>query len=495
MFGEIAPQEVDPQLVLATELMNTVFAPLKQFPDDESLTEATLFAAKSMLAEADILKSAVGNGSAMKLIVNAADRHAGIPGVAENTFATISSLVKNQKQNQKKLRQVGGVLMIAKLLENHEGNVKVCKAGVECIKRLVNSSQTATALNDAGVLDLVDAIMKQHKDVKGQLLDDGLHIRNKLQKAEKATPRGSPAPGRGGGRRASISIFGAEPSPRKPSRTNSEDKSVDEPSTEEDDAFALLNSLMNSQMFDVRFSHIKGKKKGKMQVGDMGITFYDENDMPLDSVLYQVLRSWNSRPGKDVSLVMTTGDGEKEIVVKTTEGEEIAKQMEQKAKALAVQHKKNRQDKNKKKKDAAAAKVEEVVEEALEEEEEEEEEIEITDVPDEGIFGVGQSHLDAPGTIKMVVGEKELTFTRHDAEGLGEPLSLIPYDAIKSMETADGFLKLTCLVENKPDMEISLKSDAAAAILEMITPKKKVVDDELEAQTPTADPEVRDHHR
>lgn len=466
--------------------MNSVFAPLKQFPDDESLTEATLFAAKSMLAEADILKSAVGQGTAMKLIVQAADRHAGIPGVAENTFATINSLVKNQKQNQKKLRHVGGVSMIAKLLENHEGNVKVCKAGMECIKRLANSSQTASALNEAGVLDLVDAIMKQHKDVKGQLLDDGLHIRNKLQKAEKATPRGSPAPGRGGGRRASISIFGAEPSPRKPERTTTADQGESE-ATAEDDAFQLLNSLMNSQMFDVRFSHIKGKRKGKMQVGDMGITFYDEDENPLDSVLYQVLRSWNSRPGKDVSLVMTTGDGEKEIVVKTTEGEEIAKQMEQKAKALAVQHKKNRQDRNKKKKEDAAAKnkVDEVVEEALEEEDDEE--IEITDIPEEGLFGVGQSHLNAPGTVKMVVGEKELTFTKHDSEGLGEPLSLIPYDAIKTMEAADGFLKLVCLVEGKPDMEISLKSGAAPAIVEMIEPKKKVIDDEIAA----GGPEVR----
>eukprot|EP01046_Picozoa_sp_COSAG06_P004882 COSAG06_NODE_211_length_20166_cov_26.103752_2_plen_2350_part_00 len=481
-------EEVDPLLIMATDLMNQIFAPLKQFPDDESLAEATLFAAKSMLSEADILKSGVGKGGAMKLIINAADKHAGIPGVAENCFATLSSLVKGQKQNQKKLRQVGGVPVVAKLLENHVGNVKVCKTGMECIKRLCKSGQTLNALNEQGVLETVDELLKKHKDVGGSLRDDGLEVRRKLEDAEKSTPRGGATP-KGGprGRRASISIFGAEPSPRKPSRTDSTDGETDAAAEAEDDAFRELQEFMTSQMFDVRFSHIKGKKKGKMQVGDMGITFYDDNDMPLDSILYQVLRSWNSRPGKDVSLVMTTGDGEKEIVVKTTEGEEIAKQMEAKAKALAVQHKKNRADKKAEKK-----KKTEVVAEVVEEQEEEEEEIEIEDKPDEGLFGVGQSHLDAPGTVRMVVGDEELTFTRHDSEGLGKPLSIVPYDAIKSMEAADGFFKMVCVVDGKPDMDISLKSDAAAAIVEMVEPKKKIVDEKVAAEGGAEEEEAQD---
>ena len=67
--------------------------------------------------------------------------------------------------------------------------------------------------------------------------------------------------------------------------------------------------------------------------------------------IYQTLRSWNSRPGKDVSLVLTTPDGEKEVVLKTADGEQIARQMETKARALAVEHKAR---KKKAKADAAA---------------------------------------------------------------------------------------------------------------------------------------------
>ena len=42
--------------------------------------------------------------------------------------------------------------------------------------------------------------------------------------------------------------------------------------------------------------------------------------------------------GKDVSLVMTTDDGQKEIVIKTTEGDEIATQLERKTNTLTVRN-------------------------------------------------------------------------------------------------------------------------------------------------------------
>eukprot|EP01044_Picomonas_judraskeda_P028266 COSAG03_NODE_9318_length_730_cov_0.610143_2_plen_157_part_01 len=157
-------------------------------------------------------------------------------------------------------------------MENHVANVKVCREGMECLKRLCKANATLNTLNDQGMLEVVDDVLKTHKAVKGQLLDDGLDVRARLQEAEKATPRGGGATPKGGrGRRASISIFGGEPSPRKPNRTQSTDSADEEEDTAEDDAFGLLKELMSSQSFDVRFSHIKGKKKGKMQVGDMGI--------------------------------------------------------------------------------------------------------------------------------------------------------------------------------------------------------------------------------
>jgi hypothetical protein len=184
-------------------------------------------------------------------------------------------------------------------------------------------------------------------------LETGLNIRNKLQKVEKkatkASPRAAPS-----GRRASISIFAKVETAAKPKipGTTSDSSQDPEQSKEEADAFELLNSMMNTQMFDVKQNHIKNSpKQVQLQVGDMGITFYDKDMKPVDSILYQTLRSWNSRPGKDVSLVLTTPDGEKEVVLKTADGEQIARQMETKARALAVEHKAR---KKKAKADAAA---------------------------------------------------------------------------------------------------------------------------------------------
>ena len=481
--GDKPEEEVDVLMLKAVELMDQMFASLKQFPEDATLAEAVMYAAKSFLKEADIFKSAVGSGMAMKQIVWAAKRHKTIPGMAEHTFVTIAALVKNKKQNQKKFRAAGGIAVVCALLEEHQGNVKVCREGLSCLAGLVKQQATANALNENGALELVDSVMKQHK---GELTSgDGLTVRNKLQKAEKSTPRKGATPR---GRRASISIFGAAPSPRK--TVSSDDAEEAKEDDEESKAMKELEEMMSAQTYDVRISHIKGKKKGTMQVGDMGITFYDENQMPLDSILYQVLRSWNSRPKKDITLVITTGDGEKEIVVKTPDGEDIAKQMEDKAKALAKEHKKKRREEKAKKKAAkeAAAKAETL--EELEEEEQEEEEIEIEDDAEGGMFGVAQSHLDAPGTVKMHVLDEKLTFTRHDAEGLDSPLSDVPYDAIKSMDAGGDSLQLVCVVgDGQPDMEISLGTQAAAAIKEMVEPKKAAMEAAIAAEQAEAEPE------
>ena len=50
--------------------------------------------------------------------------------------------------------------------------------------------------------------------------------------------------------------------------------------------------------------------------------------------------------------MIATADGEKEIVVKTPDGEGIAKQMDDKAQALAREHKRKREEEKAKKKAA-----------------------------------------------------------------------------------------------------------------------------------------------
>ena len=151
-----------------------------------------------------------------------------------------------------------------------------------------------------------------------------------------------------------------------------------------------------------------------MQVGDMGITFYDKDMKPMSSELYEHLRSWNSRAGKDLTLVVTVDGSEKTIVVKTTECEEIAQLMKQKASDLAVVHKRRASvDAN-----APAPPSE------LQEEEEDDDDVTIKDDPDAGTFGVGQTHLTScsHAIVHLQVNDEGLTLFPPASEGLGESL-------------------------------------------------------------------------
>lgn len=344
----------DKLLVKAQEVMAQLFRPLKQFPKDEAMVEATFFAARTLLSKADLLKKAVGKGTTIKVMLRVAGKHSKIPGVAENLCATVSNITRGNKANIKRVKEVGGVKILYEMLEAHQGNARVMKQSFHAIRNLITIGEVAREFNNFGALDCIDAAMKQHSGSGNKdLLETGLNIRNKLQKVEKkatkASPRAAPS-----GRRASISIFAKVETAAKPKipGTTSDSSQDPEQSKEEADAFELLNSMMNTQMFDVKQNHIKNSpKQVQLQVGDMGITFYDKDMKPVDSILYQTLRSWNSRPGKDVSLVLTTPDGEKEVVLKTADGEQIARQMETKARALAVEHKAR---KKKAKADAAA---------------------------------------------------------------------------------------------------------------------------------------------
>jgi hypothetical protein len=141
--GAEAEDEQDPILAKAKEVMQLFFSPLKTFPNDQNLLEATLFSARTVLAQADILKTAVGHGPPLALIVGASNKHGSIPGVAENCFATLGALVTQHKQNQKKLRAAGGPDMVAMLLKTHLQNKRVSNAGMRCLKLLTTSQETA----------------------------------------------------------------------------------------------------------------------------------------------------------------------------------------------------------------------------------------------------------------------------------------------------------------------------------------------------------------
>ena len=140
--------EEDKLLVKAKEVVTQLFLPLKKFPKDESMSEAALFAARTLLSKADLLKKATGRSPALKLIIATLDRHYAIPGIAENACATIMYLTKNHKENIKKIREAGGVRAIFNSLEQHQGNLKVCKAALGAIKNLVTSTiESAKELN------------------------------------------------------------------------------------------------------------------------------------------------------------------------------------------------------------------------------------------------------------------------------------------------------------------------------------------------------------
>ena len=58
--GDTPEEEVDVLMLKAVELMDQMFASLKQFPEDATPAEAVMSAAPSFLQAADILKSDVG---------------------------------------------------------------------------------------------------------------------------------------------------------------------------------------------------------------------------------------------------------------------------------------------------------------------------------------------------------------------------------------------------------------------------------------------------
>jgi hypothetical protein len=106
----------------------------------------------------------------------------------------------------------------------------------------------------------------------------------------------------------------------------------------------------------VKQTHIKNCPKAlQLQVGGMGLTFYDKNMKLVGNIMYQNVLSWKSQPTtKSISIQMappndskgkgakgaTTKKNAKEvmIIIKTEESEKIVGLMETKATQLAKEY-------------------------------------------------------------------------------------------------------------------------------------------------------------
>ena len=158
-------------------------------------------------------------------------------------------------------------------------------------------------------------------------------------------------------------------------------------------------------MYEVKQTHIKGaSKSAKLQVGDMGLTFYSSDMKPLDSILYQTLRSWNSNK-KELVLMITEGTGEKQVTVKTPDGDKLAQLMKEKAASLAVTHR------------ARRASLEGTAPPPPAALEEEDDDVDIVDDPSKGIFGVGQTHLpSAPSIVRLQIDDEAVALSKAETE-------------------------------------------------------------------------------
>ena len=115
---------------------------------------------------------------------------------------------------------------------------------------------------------------------------------------------------------------------------------------DEDDAFDVLNEMMN-EMFEVKQSHIKkAPKHVQLQVGSMGLTFYDKDMKPVDNIMYQSLLSWKVTPKEVVLQVKVPGkeDTSDDVTLKCSQdtAQDIVKQMESQAAKLAAEHRARR---------------------------------------------------------------------------------------------------------------------------------------------------------
>jgi hypothetical protein len=447
LLEKVARDDLDEQLAnKAEQVMALVFKPLQQFGDDDSTSAAMLYASKTLLTGSALLKTAVCEGPCLKWIVKAMQNHCNHADVAQGACDTITELVSGSKRNQKHVRKTKFAEALATVLDLHSDNQSVMHSALSSLRTMIAVGEKAAEAfcKQMGELDglaLVDAVLKEQQGSSKEILSTGLEIRAKLSKYAPEKKEEDPAQARlGAGRRASLSVFAAPPpSPKKGKGADLKDDAIAEgDEEEEDDAFALLQDLM-SDMFQCKQSHIKkAPKTCQLQIGSMGLTFYDKDMKPLENLMYMKLNSWTAS-NKTVELFVADQDSKKTDGKKVTikfdnadDAQKVVQLMEDKAQLLATQHKKKRK------------------------------------------FKVKQTHLkEAPTTVSLQVNDDAVLLSG-EADAIVQEILMVDIEKWEKRSVADGSRQKRCLVLTMLEGdEISLNTDKAETIVRMLNEREK----------------------
>ena len=335
-------------------VMTGFFKPLNVFSDDDSIAAATVHAAKTICARNESLKSAVvESGKPIKWMIKAMVNHSNHADMALSACDTISCLVVGNRRHQKKFRNTDLPEALATVLDLHSDNQAVMLSAFGCMKVMTSLGEKssdffASKMADKDGLALVDNVLKEHKGANKDILDLGLGLRAKISKFVPEAAAPDPAQNRlGAGRRASLSVFALpQASPGKGIGDTMPALAEEQEGDEEEDAYAQLTRDLMNDMFSVKQNHIrKAPKTVQLQVGSMGLTFYNKDMKPLQNIMYMNLNSWTATE-KSVELFEKTGkkNASKKTVLQVPgdDAQSIVNLMETKASELAAQHKMKR---------------------------------------------------------------------------------------------------------------------------------------------------------
>jgi hypothetical protein len=334
-------------------VMTRIFTPLNLFSADDAMAAAAFHAAKTLCSRNDQLKDAVCEAKKpITWMVKAMISHSNHATMAEGACMTVSNLVSSNRSNQKTIRNTDVAEGLANVLDLHSDNVEVVLAAFGCIKMMLSygeKSQEAflKRLAEKDCLALLDSVLKEHQGASKSILELGLGIRTKLS---KFMPEPTPDPKQarlGTGRRASLSVFALPPPAESKKKDSAQLGAVLEEDEAEDDAYEQLTRDLMNDMFQVKQSHIKkAPKLVQLQVGSMGLTFYDKDMKPLQNLLFMKLNSWTATSNSVDLFITTPGNaiGKKTVlkVDSATTAHGIVTLMEKKAVELAAQQKRKR---------------------------------------------------------------------------------------------------------------------------------------------------------
>lgn len=461
LLEKVEMDDLDERLdAKAKQVMKLVFRPLHSFGDDDSTAAAMLYASKTLCKGSTMLTTAVCEGGPLKWIVKAMENHSNHAEVAQGACDTIAVLVSGSKRNQKHVRKTKFTEALATVLDLHSDNRQVMGAAFKSLKAMMSVGEKATELFCKKLVELdgaelVAKVIKEqpeHQDI----LSMGLDIRNKMSKFAPEKKDAESAKSKGGAEPASIFAL---PLDAKKKDKSEDSQAKDEPAGDE---FALLQDLM-SDMFSCRQSHIKkAPKLCQLQIGSMGLTFYDKQMKPLENLMYMKLNSWTaSKKIVDIFVADETKKDGRKITLKFDDSDDahkVVSLMEEKAQMLAVQHKKKRK------------------------------------------FKVKQTHIeDEPKSVMLQVGDDSVLLI--DPASDEKIVAEIRLDTIEKWEKrviADGSRQKKCLVLTMLEgEEISLGADKAEAIVRLMNDRSKesaekaeaAVDEEA-AQEPEPEPEA-----